>query len=81
MGVRFVLHEAAVRELLRSPGVQQDLERRARSIAAAAGEGMEASSNLGPNRAHASVITTTTEARVAEATQRSLSRALDAGRA
>jgi hypothetical protein len=75
------INHNGVRELLRSPEVLADLERRARAIAAAAGPGMVVDSEIGPNRARASVRTGTFAARHAEATRRALSRALDAGRA
>lgn len=78
---RLKINPAGVRALLNDPGVKADLERRARAIAAQAGEGMEVSVQPGRNRARATVITATTEARVAEATNRSLSAAFDAGRA
>lgn len=78
--VRIVLKRRGVRDLLRSFGVQADLERRAENIAAAAGPGHEAESEVGPNRARASVRTDTVEAMLAEASTRSLTRAIDAGR-
>lgn len=78
--LRIVLNHAGVRELLRSPEVQRDLERRAQNIAAAAGEGMEVSTERGATRARATVITATFEARYREATDRALTRAIDAGR-
>ena len=74
------LNKAGMRELLRSQAVQQDMERRARLIAAAAGDGMAVESEIGPNRARAEVRTDTFEARHAEATTRNLSTAVDAGR-
>lgn len=74
------LNSAGVRELLRSGAVQGDLTRRARAIAAAAGPGFEVDSRVGPNRARASVRTATFEAMYAEATRRTLTRALGAGR-
>lgn len=74
------LNRKGVRELLRSREVLSDLERRANAIAAAAGEGMEVDSEVGRNRARASVRTATREAVLAEAQQRALTRALDAGR-
>ena len=80
MAVRVVLNRKAVRDLLRSAEVKADLERRARSIAAAAGPGNEMESETGSNRARAAVVTETAEAMHAEATNRSLTRALDAGR-
>lgn len=78
--VRIVVNHAAVRELLRSPAVLKNLEERARRIAAQAGEGMEVGTYIGPNRARATVITATVEARLAEARDRALTRAIDAGR-
>lgn len=69
-----------IAELLKSVPVQQDLRRRAERIAAAAGPGMEASVQVGRNRARGSVITVTQQAREAEARNRALTRALDAGR-
>ena len=69
-----------VRDLLRSPEVVADLQRRTRNIAAAAGPGFTASVVVGRNRARGSVITSTQEARMAEARTRALTRALDAGR-
>lgn len=69
-----------IAELLKSVPVQQDLRRRADRIAAAAGPGMEASVQVGRNRARGSVITVTQKAREAEARNRALTRALDAGR-
>lgn len=80
-GVRVKLNSRAVRDLLRSDAVRADLERRARAIAAAAGPGFEADSDVGPNRARVSVRTATTEAMQAEASGRALTRAIDAGRA
>ena len=78
--VRIVLNRKGMRQLLRSPEVLADLKRRAEAIAAAAGSGMEVSAMVGRNRARASVITATSEARNAEATSRALTRAIDAGR-
>src|SRR5690606_22022340 len=75
---RIVLKRKGMRELLRSPEVLADLKRRAESIAAAAGSGMEVSAMVGRNRARSSVITATSEARNAEATSRALTRAIDA---
>ncbi|MFA5712299.1 hypothetical protein [Mycolicibacterium sp.] len=77
---RIVLNRKGMRQLLRSPEVLADLERRAERIAARAGDGMEPSAMVGKNRARASVITATSEARKAEATRRALTRAIDAGR-
>ncbi len=78
--VRIELNKKAVREILRSPEVQADLKRRADAIAAAAGPGHETDLSVGRNRARASVVTATHEARRAEAVDRALTRAIDAGR-
>lgn len=80
MDVVIKLNKSAMRDLLRSQGVQADMERRARQIAAAAGPGMAVDSQVGPNRARAEVRTETFEAMHAEATSRTLSSSVDAGR-
>lgn len=77
---RIKLNRAGVRALLRDPKVEADLARRARAIAAAAGPGHQVDSSIGRNRARAAVITETVEAKLAEATDRDLTRAIDAGR-
>jgi hypothetical protein len=78
--VKVVLNRSAVGALLRSPEVQADLKRRAAAIAAAAGPGNEVETEVGRARARAAVVTETGEAVHNEATKRSLTRALDAGR-
>jgi hypothetical protein len=80
MTVRIVLNRRGVRELLRSPEIQRDLRRRAEAIARVAGPGHEVDTQVGRNRARAAVITGTFEAAHNEATNRSLTRAIDAGR-
>jgi len=78
--IRIDLNSAGIQELLKSSGVLADLRARAGRIAAAAGPGMEASARLGRSRARASVVTATRKAMKAEATNRALTKALDAGR-
>lgn len=82
--VRIELNKAEVRRILRGEGeysgVRDEIERRTEAIAAAAGEGMEPSVQVGAKRLHGSVITATAEAMVAEARDRTLTRALEAGR-
>lgn len=78
--IRIVMNSAGVDALLKSSEVQDDLERRARAIADAAGEGMEVDVRVGQTRARASVRTATYEAMLAEAQDKVLTRALDAGR-
>ena len=76
------LNRAAVQQLLKSPAVLADLERRAQRIAAAAGGApdFEVDARIGASRARASVRTATHKGRRAEATSRALTRAIDAGR-
>lgn len=78
--VRIDINSAGIQSLLKSPEVEALLRAKAERIAAAAGEGMEAASRVGRTRARASVITATRAARKAEAENRSLTKALDAGR-
>ena len=78
--VRIVLNRKGVRELLRSPEVLADLERRARRIASSAGPGHAVDSEVGRNRARASVRTDSIDAMLAEADTHQLTRAIDAGR-
>lgn len=74
------LNRATVRALLKGAEMQADLKSRAERIAAAAGEGFEAETKVGANRAHATIRTATWAARHAEARDRALTKALDAGR-
>jgi hypothetical protein len=69
-----------IRILLKDPGVANDLLRRGRAVAQAAGPGHEADLNIESRRASVIVVTTTFEAMYAEATSRNLTRALDAAR-
>lgn len=78
--IRIEINSAGIQALLKSGEVQDFLLSKAQRIAAAAGDGMEASSRVGKTRARASVITATKEARKAEATDRALTAAIDAGR-
>lgn len=78
--VRISLNKQAVRNMARSPQMQAMLLARAERIASAAGEGMVAESHIGSTRARATVHTDTFEAILAEATDRALTNALDAGR-
>lgn len=78
--VKIVLKPGAVEELLKSPEILADLAARGQRIAAAAGEGNESEPFIGKSRARVTVRTATTDARVAEATSRTLTQAIDAGR-
>lgn len=79
-GVKVRLTRSGPRQLRQSPGVKADMERRAQAIAAAAGGGMEVDSHVGRSRARATVAAVSWEARRAEASDRALTRAIDAGR-
>lgn len=78
--VKIVLNRRGIRDLLRSREVRKDLERRGKAIAAAAGPGHRVESEVGPNRVRVAVITDTLDAMRSEATDRTLTRALDAAR-
>lgn len=77
--VRVVLNRAGMRELLRSPEVLADLERRGYAIAAAAGPGHRVESQVGSTRARVAVITDTFDAARNEAINRTLTSAIGAG--
>jgi len=80
--VRIEITPGAITEILKSPEVQADLRARAERIAAAAGdsEDYEVDSRVGATRARASVRTASYAAMKDEAKNRTLTRALDAGR-
>lgn len=80
--VRIEINGDALRALLKGPEVQADLRDRADRIAAAAGGApdYDVDVRVGATRARASVRTATFEAMRAEATDRTLTQALDAGR-
>ncbi len=78
--VRIEVNSAGIGALLKSGEVEAMLLAKAERIAAAAGEGFEASSRVGKTRARASVITATRAAKLAEAEDRALTSAIDAGR-
>ncbi|ALY09967.1 neck protein [Arthrobacter phage Pumancara] len=89
--VKVVLNDAGIRQLMNSPEVQAHLLQAAERMARAA-EGRASSTNTfedeparfeasvrpGKTRARASVITANKEARIAEATDRSLTSSIDA---
>lgn len=79
--IRVEVNREGIAQLLKDPGVAADLERRARNIAAAAGPGMEVEPPFeGARRVRVTVRTGTYAAREAEAKNRALTRAIDAGR-
>lgn len=74
------INKDVARSLLRSTEVQGDLQERADRIAASAGPGFVAEVEVGANRARGVVYTSDIDSMIAEAQDRSLTRALDAGR-
>lgn len=64
----------------RSEGVRADLLARAERIQAAAGEGFEVVPTDNPSRSGVLVVANTIESRRAEATDKVLTKAIDAGR-
>jgi hypothetical protein len=71
------LNHAAIRRLLRSSEVQEDLKKRAERVAAEAGPGYEVlGPHVGRNRAVVTVAPATEEARLAEARDHKLLSAL-----
>lgn len=80
MAVNVKLDSGEIEKLLRSPEVQRELKRRADNIARAAGPGFRSDVGQGYDRARASVWAFTGAARKAEAENRALTRAIDAGR-
>ena len=74
------LNRAAVGRLLKSPEIQRELLKRAERMADQAGPGFVADVQVGRTRARAMVKSTDYESMKAEATDRSLTRAIDAGR-
>lgn len=79
--IKVEVHKEAVSALLRGPEVRRDVEARAHRIAAAAGGAPDFEVVTGTtDRAHASAVTASTKGRRAEAENRALTRAIDAGR-
>lgn len=78
--IRVKINPRAARKLLQSAAVEAELRRRGKRIADAAGPGHEVDTFTGRNRVRATVRTATPEAIVSQGRNRTLTRALDAGR-
>lgn len=74
------INDAAAVQLLKSAEVRAELVRRGNRIASAAPGANDVDVRYTPTRVHVTVTTADFKARKAEATNRSLSRALDSGR-
>ena len=77
--VRFKLNRAGVRELLRSPEMQSVLSGYASVVRDRAGEGYEASTSVGSNRAYSTVYAETYEAAVDAFDHNTLLKAIGGG--
>ena len=77
---KIVLNKKGVQQLLKSPEMQKLMTDRARRIATAAGPGHAVEPDNTGDRARASVVTRSYAAKKAEAKNRSLTRAIQAGR-
>lgn len=81
MAGRIVFHYAAFNEFRSQAAIAAELHARGEAIAAAAGEGdFKVIDSPNRTRARVIVITATEEGKQLEATDRALSKALDAGR-
>ena len=76
----FKPNSKAIEQLMSSPEMARELKRRADAIARAAGPGNRVEVKQGRDRQFATVWTATNDARKAEANDRALTRAIDAGR-
>lgn len=79
-GLRVEINKAAIRALLTSPEVSADLSSRGNAIAGAAGDGVEVTTTRNRDRVVVFVRTETVQAMKSEAVDRSLTRAISAGR-
>lgn len=80
MAGKLTFNRDAFRALRTDPKVQAEILRRAKAVAAAAGDGFEAVTSPPRNRARASVVPVTAEAAARNARDNTLLHALDAGR-
>lgn len=83
--IKIKLNPPGPRELMQGPEIQADIARRAAAIAAAAGSGRHGGEFghdvvSGRTRVHGMVWTEDFDAMLAEAVDRALTRAVDAGR-
>lgn len=80
--MKIVWDQAGFEKLRQDPTIQKDIVRRARAIAAAAGDGYEVREPTQyPNRDRAAIITATDRARKDNSRNMTLVKALRAGRA
>ena len=80
MRAEIKLNSKGISQILKHDTTRKAAEQRAKAIARAAGDGYEASSMIGRNRARAAVITATARARRDDAKRGTLLRSAGAGR-
>jgi hypothetical protein len=82
VAIKIVGNRKGIRALLTDPGVADDIHRRTRAVAAAAGPGHDVylDDKRFRERARGAVVTGTKEARQAEADYRNLTRSVDAAK-
>lgn len=81
MSIKIKWNPAGFAALLQAPAVQADVTRRAKAIAKAAGDGYEVlEPNRHPRRSRAAIITASRKARLDNARNLTLTKALGAGR-
>ena len=78
--IKVKVNPSGVAALLRHPGVREDLYARANRIKAAAGHGHTVKVFQGHDRVRAHIKASTKQAQAAEARDRALTRAIQAGR-
>lgn len=78
--VKLEFNRAGFNAVRHDPAIVADIRRRAEAIAAQAGDGFEVIETDNASRAGALVVATTYAARKAEATDKVLTKAIDAGR-
>lgn len=81
MSTRIAWNLDGFKAIRRDPAIVADMERRAESIADAAGPGHETKTNPGKTRTRVRIATDTYEAKIAERDDLTLTSAIDAGRA
>jgi hypothetical protein len=80
VAARVELNYQGISDLLYSEGVRKDLDRRAKAVAARAGDGMSSEVQRGRDRYRGAVWTESMHAKRGEAKDHRLLRALDAAR-
>jgi hypothetical protein len=78
--IEFKINDDAIKAILNGPEIEELIDERTKRIAEAAGPGFKPSVRKGKTRMRGSVITTDKASRLAEAQDRALTKAVEAGR-